>query len=478
MAIASPPAVPPPWELAAENIAVKIRWFGLLVGYILVNVDDRADANRAVLNAILSLGAVYTLLDTYYSLRGRVFLRRYPLGISLMEALFIGLLCFFHGGLESSFRFYYFLSLICCAIRYPSRLPYASCALHCLSYGLLYLALPPGQRRPLVLVMTLVLLVWFTWTTDAMSLWLKRVGEHLRRLNLALRDNQADLEARIAERTRELQEAQAHVLHQEKMAAIGLFCAGIAHEVGNPLTSISSLVQMLQRRDQDQYSQDKLALVSDQLRRIQGTLRELVTFSRPASKERTRVALGEILEEALNIAKYYKRTKQRALVLEVPPDLPLLHGVRDQLVQVFLNLVLNAVDATEKGGRIELRAERCDDSTRARSASKGAAEALACAAGSGHGDGMVQVTVRDDGGGIAAENAARLFQPYFTTKRHGTGLGLFVTRKLVADHGGSVEFSSQPGAGTTFCVRLPVAVEPEPEEKSPACLELSSPRAS
>jgi signal transduction histidine kinase len=440
------------WELAAENIAVKIRWFGLLVGYILVNVDDRADANRAVLNAILSLGAVYTLLDTYYSVRGRVFLGRYPLGISLMEALFIGLLCFFHGGLESSFRFYYFLSLICCAIRYPSRVPYASCALHCLSYGLLYLALPPAERHPLALVLTLVLLIWFTWTTDAMSLWLKRVGEHLRRLNLALRDNQAQLEARIAERSRELQEAQAHVLHQEKMAAFGLLAAGIAHEVGNPLTSISSLVQMLQRRDQDQYSQDKLALVSDQLRRIQGTLRELVNFSRPASKERTRVALGEILEEALNIAKYYKRTKQRALVLEVPPDLPLLHGVRDQLVQVFLNLVLNAVDATEKGGRIELRAERCDDT--------------------------VQVTVRDDGAGIAPENAARLFQPYFTTKRHGTGLGLFVTRKLVTDHGGSVAFASRPGEGTTFRVRLPLGVEPQPDEKTPACLELSSPPAS
>ena len=76
------------WELAAENIAVKIRWFGLLVGYILVNVDDRADANRSVLNAILSLGAVYTLLDTYYSFRGRVFLGRYLLSVAVMESLF------------------------------------------------------------------------------------------------------------------------------------------------------------------------------------------------------------------------------------------------------------------------------------------------------------------------------------------------------------------------------------------------------
>ena len=116
MATQSLPAVPSRWELAAENIAVKIRWFGLLVGYVLVNVDDASLDRRGVLNAILTLGAAYTLVDTWYSLRGRVFLDRYPLGISLMESLFIGLLCYFHTGLESPFRYYYFLSLICCAV--------------------------------------------------------------------------------------------------------------------------------------------------------------------------------------------------------------------------------------------------------------------------------------------------------------------------------------------------------------------------
>ena len=98
-----------------------------------------------------------------------------------------------------------------------------------------------------------------------MSWLLKRVGEHLGRLNAALRENQLLLEARIAERSRELQEAQAQVLHQEKMAAFGLLAAGIAHEVGNPLTSISSIVQVLERRDLDGYTRDKLALVGGQL---------------------------------------------------------------------------------------------------------------------------------------------------------------------------------------------------------------------
>src|ERR1700681_1773959 len=101
MATVSAVAAPPRWELAAETIAVKIRWFGLLVGYVLVNIADHPPERRAVLNAILALGTLFTVLDTYYSIRGRVFLARYPLIISCMEALFIGLLCYYDDGLES-----------------------------------------------------------------------------------------------------------------------------------------------------------------------------------------------------------------------------------------------------------------------------------------------------------------------------------------------------------------------------------------
>jgi signal transduction histidine kinase len=429
-------AVPPRWELAAETIAVKIRWFGLLVGYVLVNIDGASADRRPILNAILTLGAAFTLLDTYQSYHGRVFLGRYPLAIAALESLFIGLLCYFHTGLESPFRYYYFLSLICGAIRYSSRVTCFTWTFHCTSYCLLYLALPTHLRHPLTLFLTLVVLGWVAWASDAMALLLKLFGRYLGRLNDALRENQAQLEARIAERTRELHEAQAHLLHQEKMAAFGLLAAGIAHEVGNPLTSISSIVQMLQRRGGDEYTAEKLALVSGQLRRIQTTLRELINFSRPASSERCRVSLAEIIDEALNIAKYYKHTKSRDIVRDVPVNLPPLIGLRDQFVQVFLNLVLNAVDATARGGRIELRAWA-------------------------DGDGIV-VTVSDNGTGITPAQAARLFQPYFTTKPNGTGLGLFVSHKLVADHGGAIDFTSSPGEGTVFRVRLPV-VPPSPE---------------
>jgi signal transduction histidine kinase len=346
-----------------------------------------------------------------------------------MEALFIALLCYFHHGLESAFRYYYILSLICCAIRYPAPVTYATWALHSTSYICLYLALPADRQAAPPLWLTLVVLGWVTWAGAAMALLLKQVGDHLSRLNTALEENRAQLEERIAQRTCELQESQAHVLHQEKMAAFGLLAAGIAHEVGNPLTSISSMVQMLQRRQHEAYTQEKLTLVSGQLQRIQNTLRELVNFSRPASTVRSRVPPAECLGEALQIAKYYQGTKGRRIETRVAADLPAVLGVRDQLVQVFLNLILNAIDATAGDGAIDITAVA---------------------------DGpWIVLRVHDTGAGIAAADAGRLFEPYFTTKSHGTGLGLFLTRKLVVEHGGTIDFHSTPGAGTTFQVRLP-----------------------
>jgi signal transduction histidine kinase len=422
-----PAALPSRWELAAETTVVKMRWIGVFIGYLLVNIEPHPAANTPALNAILGLGALYALVDTWYSYRGKVFLNRFPLIIAVMEATFIGLLCWFDSGLDSAFRFYYLLSLICCAIRYSSAVTYATCSLHCLSYGLLFLGLPPSEQHLRSLVLMLVLLGWVTWAANALSQLLKRVGDHLHSLNLALQEQQSQLEERIAERTRELQEAQAHLLHQEKMAAFGLLAAGIAHEVGNPLTSISSLIQMIQRRSTEAYAQEKLALVSGQLQRIQTTLRELVNFSRPAATERVWTALADIVKEALDIAKYYKRIVGKSIQMNVSTDLPPLFVVRDQLVQAVLNLVLNAIDATQRGGQIAVDARALD--------------------------GELVLEVSDNGHGI--RDAAKLFQPYFTTKPHGTGLGLFVTHKLVSEHGGRVTFDSSPNERTVFRIHLP-----------------------
>ena len=421
-----PAPAPTGWQLDAEAIAVKIRWFGLVLGYLYANLGT-AGTDPIPLNLILTVGFGFTVLASYYSSRGRVFLGSYPLLISCMEALFIGLLCYFDRGTDSPFRFYYLLSLICAAIRYPPAITGITCALDATSYGVLYLSLPAERRDAAAFAGMLILLAWATWAAAALARLLHRIGEQLEQ-------NQSLLEERIAERTRELQESQAQVLHQEKMAAFGLLAAGIAHEVGNPLTSISTLIQLLERRDLDEYTRERLGLVNTQLTRIQTILRELVTFGRPASDTRGRVCLREIVDEALGIAKYYKGVKSRDVRADVPADLPAFTGVRDQLVQVFFNLVLNAIDATGKGGKVLIEA---------RAAGK-----------------ELIVTVSDDGQGIAPEHKDRLFSPYFTTKRHGTGLGLFVTSKLMQAHGGSVTYDSAPGRGTTFRLVFPITQSP------------------
>ena len=425
MSTASVTPEPPPfrnvsdWELSAQWITLCIRWFGLIVGYLVVNVLGPPDT-RPWLNGILTVGAVYALLDLIWHWRGAVFLHRAPLFVSLMEAIFIGLLCHFDRGLESPFRFYYFLSLLVCAIRYSPAVTYSTFAMHAVSCCLLALTLGLELRGGVAsLVLLLVFMGWVTWASTALSTLLRSTGQQLSALN-------RDLEARIQERTQALRESQALLLQREKQAAFGLLAAGIAHEVGNPLTAISSLVQIMNRKDLDSKMQERLRLVDEQLQRIQRTLGELVQFSRPGTPDIQSVDLEEVIENALNIAKYYKRKKGKTIVTEFATGLPKTRAVRDQLLQVFLNLILNALDATDEGQTIEIRTEAQD-----------------CA---------ICVTISDNGCGIPVQDQEHLFEPYFTTKKTGTGLGLFVCRNILESLGGKIELTESSPGRTTFQV--------------------------
>jgi two-component system, NtrC family, sensor kinase len=421
------------WELAVQAITLRIRWFGICVGYGLVNLISGGDeTSRGMLDAILLLGAIYALLDTLYSLRGRVFLSEWPLFVSLMEATFIGLLCHFDGGVLSAFRFYYFLSLLVCAIRYAPAITWSTLAMHVASYATLAIGRPIIHRDEVAaLILTPIFMGWVTWASTALVGLLKWTSMRLGQVNGELQETQRLLEHRISERTSQLQESQAMIVQQEKQAAFGLLAAGIAHEVGNPLAAISSLVQLLNRRNIDAETREKLQLVDDQLRRIQRTLRELVDFSRPAVHERSRCDIHAVLDAALNIAKYYKRKKGKQIITSYAENVPTLMLVRDQLVQVFLNLILNAMDATEEGGTIEIRTT-CSDRE-------------------------LQIDIRDDGHGIAAADLDRVFLPYFTTKETGTGLGLFVCRNIVEQNDGRIVLSDTSENGTTFSVVLCLA---------------------
>jgi two-component system, NtrC family, sensor kinase len=417
------------WELAAESTVVKLRWFGVIVGYILVQSRTGLHDPWAV-RAFLALGAGYAALDLAFWMKGRVILRDWPLLVALLESVFIALLCYHDTGLDSPFRWYYLLSLICGSITNGVAVAWWTLGFHTVSLlGLAWVLGTPGHPDRLPLL-TLTIMAWVTWASSSLAGLLRAAGEGSSRLNVDLPAAREDLERRVEDRTSALRASQARVIQQEKMAAFGLLAAGIAHEVGNPLAALSSLVQMLQRRGPDDYTAAKLELAGRQLQRIERTVRELVDFSRPASSERGRVRVAEVVEEALGIAKYYQRTKQRSITTGLPADLPTVTAIRDHLTQVVLNLVLNAIDATEEQGTVHLeaRVEGC----------------------------WLVLSVEDDGRGIAPGDRGRMFQPFFTTKPHGTGLGLFVSRQILEDVAGRLDYRSELGQGSTFFVRLPL----------------------
>jgi signal transduction histidine kinase len=418
------------WDLAAGSIVVKLRWFGVFVGYILVQTRSGLHDPWAV-RAFLALGAGYAALDLAFWRMGEVFLERWPLFVSIMESVFIGLLCYHDTGLNSPFRWYYLLSLICCSIRYRPAVAWWTVAFHSVSLLCLAYILGWPSLWESSLPLTLTIMVWVTWASSSLSGSLHAAGQELERLNRELGSARADLEMRVAQRTEALRASQARAIQQEKMAAFGLLAAGIAHEVGNPLAALSSLVQILKRRGPDPYTAEKLELAARQLQRIERTIRELVDFSRPASTVVAHVRIAEVVDEALGIAKYVQRAKQRAITTSIPAELPTVQGVRDHLTQVVLNLVLNAIDATDDQGRIHV-------SARAQ-------------------EGAIVLLVEDDGRGVSVADHCRLFQPFFTTKSRGTGLGLFVSRQILEDFSGTLTFQSEPGKGSTFVVRLPVA---------------------
>jgi len=424
--------------LQAEAITLRIRWFGLAVGYIIANLggllNESASRNPTALNAILSLGVVYAIIDTWRSARGKVFLSEFRLIVSVMEALFIGLLCFFDEGVTSPFRFYYFLSILVCAIRHSPSLTFSTFGLHAISYCLLGLSASQMTRESWVtLGLTVLFLGWATWAINALTGLLKAAGQRLETLNIELRDHQSTLESRIADRTQALQESQARMIQQEKQAAFGLLAAGIAHEVGNPLASISSIVQMLNRRSQDDYTAGRLHMVDAQLRRIQKILRELVGFSRPANKDIAAVDIHASITEALNIAKYYKRWKGKTVETRFSPGMPIVRTVYDLLVQLVLNLIMNALDATEEGAVISVTTDVLAKEER------------------------VAITIADQGNGIPIEVQREIFDAYFTTKKTGTGLGLFVCRQLAeTELGGTIELVRSDSSGTVFRILLPL----------------------
>jgi len=226
---------------------------------------------------------------------------------------------------------------------------------------------------------------------------------------------------------------EQQLVRSQKMETFGTLAAGIAHEVGNPLTSISSIVQVIQRTTKDRFAQEKLELVKNQVNRIAKIIRELVDFSRPSAYEVKQADVNTIIRDAINIVQYGKKVHDITFVIELDEGLPQVSVVHDQLVQVFLNIAMNAVDACEgKPGTIRITSRVMSES--------------------------IEVIIEDTGKGIPETDFTKIFDPFYTTKEvgKGTGLGLWVSYGIVKNFGGDIRVESKEGKGSTFTVILPL----------------------
>jgi signal transduction histidine kinase len=239
----------------------------------------------------------------------------------------------------------------------------------------------------------------------------------------------------------ELETREAVLVQSHKMRAIGTLTAGVAHELNNPINNITITAHML-LEDYDHLSdEERKEMVRDVVNeagRSKAIISDLLDFARESSSQLESLDLPELLRETINLASNQIKLSGIKIELQSRGHLPSIHGDRQQLRQVFLNLLLNAVDASSKGGEIQVLVVHGDE------------------------PGYLAVKMIDFGSGIAELTLDSIFDPFFTTKAggKGTGLGLSVSQGIVAKHGGRILVSSVQGKGSTFTVILPVTTIP------------------
>jgi signal transduction histidine kinase len=295
---------------------------------------------------------------------------------------------------------------------------------------------------------------------DERTTQLRAAQEELEKTNLGLIQLAAELEDRVAERTTELQakseevRAMSQQLWQAaKLATMGELAASIAHELNNPLGTISLRIESLLARTPDDDARHRpLSIVDQEVRRMAGLVANLLQFSRSSGPQISTIDVREELLNTVELMRYHLRNRNIVVVQDLAEVVPPIHADRQRLRQVFLNLITNAADAMPEGGTLTLRVAVADPE-RAHAIADG--QPVEPAGGSR--PPPVLVEIADTGIGIEPSLLARVQEPFYTTKPEGkgTGLGLGICRRIVQEHRGIFELESAPGQGTTVRVTLP-----------------------
>lgn len=255
------------------------------------------------------------------------------------------------------------------------------------------------------------------------------------------RDEFTELALAINTMIEELEKREAVLVQSHKMRAVGTLTAGVAHELNNPMNNITLTSHMLKEDYDDLSDEERKEMVDDVVKeaeRAKKIISNLLDFARESGSQLEPLDLPHLLQETIALAGNQIKLSGIKIEFQTTGNLPRVHGDSQQLRQVFLNLILNAIDASSKGGRIQVLVLPADEPN------------------------YLAVKVIDSGTGIPAHILASVFDPFFTTKAKGkgTGLGLSVSQGIVAKHGGRIMVSSQEGKGAIFTVVLPVTTIP------------------
>ncbi len=236
----------------------------------------------------------------------------------------------------------------------------------------------------------------------------------------------------------EIRSLEQRMRENERLAAVGRMAGGVAHEVRNPLSSIKGLALLLKNKfPLGSKEQDTADLLIQETERMNRTITEMLSFTRPSALHLGRVDLGALLGRSLELIRAEAEENGIRSVLNIGPDLCPVLGDADRLQQVAMNVLLNAMQAMEEGGELVVSLANGDNGQ------------------------TVELRISDTGAGIDPALLSQVFYPYFTTKQGGTGIGLAICQKIVADHGGTIELESEPVKGTTVIVTLPAYHPPQ-----------------
>lgn len=240
------------------------------------------------------------------------------------------------------------------------------------------------------------------------------------------------LEARVGERTEQIQKMQSTLARSERLASLGKLVAGIAHEINNPLTGILMFSSMAgETPGIDKQLKDDLSTITRETERCAGIVKGLLDFGRESIPHKTFTSINSILNKTLALIEHQTLFQNVKIIREYDFDLPELEVDPNQLEQVFMNIFINGSQAMPTGGELSIRSWQEEP--------------------------WIMVTISDSGCGIPGENLERIFDPFFTTKdQQGTGLGLSVSYGIVENHGGDIRVESSIEKGTAFTVRLPL----------------------